>query len=195
MTYSLTGDARGDGHAGSAPFAEPAAEPIASPLAPDAALIFRQHHAELVRLALMLVGDRPTAEDVVQDAFAGLHARRDRLHIHGDSLAYIRAAVLNRARSVLRRRSIARRLGATRDLQLDRLVESAEHDVLLAEDRKRVLTALAALPRRRQEVLILRYYLGLSVDEIAAVLRISPGTVKSTAARGLAALASALEES
>jgi len=41
----------------------------------------------------------------------------------------------------------------------------------------------------------LRYYLDLSVDEIAAVLRISPGTVKSTAARGLAALASSLEES
>ncbi|HEY1916316.1 MAG TPA: sigma-70 family RNA polymerase sigma factor [Streptosporangiaceae bacterium] len=162
-------------------------------MAPDAALIFRQHHAELVRLALMLVGDRPTAEDVVQDAFAGLHARRDRLHPGGDALAYVRAAVLNRSRSVLRRRSIARRLGATRDLQLDRLVESAEHDVVLAEDRKRVLAALVALPRRRQEVLILRYYLGLSVDEIAAVLRISPGTVKSTTARGLAALASSLK--
>ena len=170
-------------------------EITASPPALDAALIFRQHHAELVRLALMLVGDKPTAEDVVQDAFAGLHARRDALRPDGDPLAYVRAAVLNRARSVLRRRAIARRLGATRDLQLNPLVGSAEHDVLLAEDRKHVLSALAALPRRRQEVLILRYYLDLSVDEIAAVLRISPGTVKSTAARGLAALASSLEES
>jgi RNA polymerase sigma-70 factor (sigma-E family) len=169
-------------------------EIAASPPAPDVALIFRQHHAQLVRLALMLVGDRPTAEDVVQDAFAGLHARRERLRPDGDTLAYVRAAVLNRSRSVLRRRTLARRLGSTRDLQLTALVASAEHDVLLAEDRKQVLAALAALPRRRQEVLILRYYLDLSVDEVAATLRISPGTVKSTAARGLAALASSLGE-
>jgi len=57
-----------------------------------------------------------------------------------------------------------------------------------------VLAALARLPRRRREVLVLRYYLGLSEAEIAAVLRISPGTVKSTAARGLAALARDLGE-
>jgi RNA polymerase sigma-70 factor (sigma-E family) len=169
-------------------------EIAASPPAPDVGLIFRQHHAELVRLALMLVGDKPTAEDVVQDAFAGLHARRDRLRPDGDTLAYVRAAVLNRCRSVLRRRAIARRLGSTRDLQLGGLAASAEQHVLRAEDRKEVLTALAKLPRRRQEVLILRYYLDLSVDEIATTLRISPGTVKSTAARGLAALASSLGE-
>jgi DNA-directed RNA polymerase specialized sigma24 family protein len=160
MTFSLSGDARGEDSAAPAPFAEPRAKLTASPAAPYVAVIFRQHHAQLVRLALMLVGDRPTAEDVVQDAFAGLHARRDRLRPDGDTA----------------------------------LVASAEHDVLLAEDRKRVLTALAALPRRRQEVLILRYYLDLSVDEVAATLRISPGTVKSTAARGLATLASSLGE-
>ena len=53
---------------------------------------------------------------------------------------------------------------------------------------------LVRLPRRRREVLILRYYLGLSEAEIAAVLGISPGTVKSTAARALAALARDLGE-
>jgi RNA polymerase sigma factor (sigma-70 family) len=57
-----------------------------------------------------------------------------------------------------------------------------------------VLTALAALPSRRREVLVLRYWLGLTEAEIAAVLGISPGTVKSTAARGLAALARKLGE-
>jgi RNA polymerase sigma factor (sigma-70 family) len=57
-----------------------------------------------------------------------------------------------------------------------------------------VLTALAALPSRRREVLVLRYWLGLTEAEIATVLGISTGTVKSTAARGLAALASKLGE-
>jgi RNA polymerase sigma factor (sigma-70 family) len=71
---------------------------------------------------------------------------------------------------------------------------SAESEVILSEDRRQVLSALARLPRRRREVLALRYYLGLSEAEIAAVLGISAGTVKSTAARALAALARDLGE-
>jgi len=55
-----------------------------------------------------------------------------------------------------------------------------------------VLVALAGLPARRREVLVLRYYLGLSEAQIAATLGISSGSVKSAAARGLAALARAL---
>ena len=61
---------------------------------------------------------------------------------------------------------------------------SAEQEILRAEERKRVLHALAALSSRRREVLVLRYYLGLSEAEIATVLGIRTGTVKSTAARG-----------
>ena len=54
--------------------------------------------------------------------------------------------------------------------------------MLLAEDRRQVLAALARLPALRREVLVLRYYAGLSEAEIAATLGISTGTVKSTAA-------------
>ena len=53
----------------------------------DVTALFRRHYAELVRVAVMLVGDRPTAEDVVQDVFARLHARRDRPGPRGDHLA------------------------------------------------------------------------------------------------------------
>ena len=66
---------------------------------------------------------------------------------------------------------------------------------MVLEDRRQVLAALARLPSRRREVLVLRYYAGLSEAEIAATLGISTSTVKSTAARGLAALARALKES
>jgi RNA polymerase sigma-70 factor (sigma-E family) len=181
----------GQGVAGRAPAA---AEPAAGGPAVDITALFRRHYAELVRLAVMLVGDRPTAEDVVQDVFVRLHARRDQPGPSGDQLAYVRACVLNGCRSALRRRTLLSRLARTRAPVPDLPHESAEHEVILAEGRREVLAALATLPRRRREVLVLRYYLGLREAEIAAVLGITPGTVKSTAARGLGALARALGE-
>jgi RNA polymerase sigma-70 factor (sigma-E family) len=156
------------------------------------AAVFREHHGELVRLALLMVGDLATAEDVVQDVYASLHKRWSKIAADDAPLPYVRTCVLNGCRSVLRRRGIARRAG-----MLHQAVEhdaSAESEVILSEDRRTVLSALARLPRRRREVLVLRYYLGLSEAEIAAVLGISAGTVKSTAARGLAALARDLGE-
>jgi RNA polymerase sigma-70 factor (sigma-E family) len=151
--------------------------------APGLAEVFHAHHLELVRLATLLVGDRPTAEDVVQDVFARLHAHWDRVgseHV----LPYIRASVVNGCRTVHRRRAIRRRLGRVGDPETGHaLAQSAESEVLIAEDRRQVLAALAALPRRRREVLVLRYYAGLSEAQIASALGITPGTVKSTAAR------------
>jgi RNA polymerase sigma-70 factor (sigma-E family) len=157
--------------------------------------LFREHHGELVRLALLMVGDLPTAEDVVQDVYASMHARWTRLAAPDAALPYVRAAVLNACRSVLRRRGIMQRAGILhRDSAGEQKLASAEHEAILSEERRQVLAALSRLPPRRREVLVLRYYLGLSEAEIAGVLRISPGTVKSTAARGLAALARDLGE-
>jgi RNA polymerase sigma-70 factor (sigma-E family) len=166
-----------------------------APAAGDSVTVmFRQHHAELVRLAVLMVGDRSCAEDVVQDVFARLCAR-DRLPDGDGSLAYVRAAVLNGCRGVLRRQAVVRRFKRWQDpLTAGIFQESAEHQALLAEDRRQVLAALAGLPRRRREVLVLRYWLGLHEAEIAATLGISPGTVKSTAARGLHTLARKLGE-
>ena len=156
--------------------------------------LFRAHHAELVRLAALMTGDRGSAEDIVQDVFARLCARNLLPELPG-ALAYVRAAVLNGCRSALRRRAVARRFGGARDPMAGDVTQpSAENEALLAEDRRQVLAAVARLPRRRREVLVLRYWLGLPEAEIAAVLGISPGTVKSTAARGIAALARQLGE-
>ena len=154
-----------------------------------------RHHAELVRLALLLVGDQPTAEDVVQDVFAKLHARRAEWPAGAGSLPYIRAAVLNGCRSQLRRRAVAWRYAGTFGQLFGQATQaSAEQEMIRSQERTQVLAALATLPFRRREVLVLRYYVGLSEAEIARVLGISPGTVKSTAARGLAALARKLGE-
>lgn len=72
--------------------------------------------------------------------------------------------------------------------------ESAEHSAIAAEDRRRLQAELSVLPARRREVLVLRYYLGLSEAEIASTLGISQGSVKSAAARGIRSLARALGE-
>lgn len=167
------------------------AEPQAEWL--DVALLYRQHHADLVRLALLLVGERGCAEDVVQDVFTRLCARD--LVLQPDStLAYVRTAVVNGCRSVLRRRALARRVAASRAAPWRDTQDSAEQAAMLAEDRRQVLAALAALPSRRREVLVLRFYLNLPVAEVAAMLGISQGSVKSATARGLEALARRLGE-
>jgi RNA polymerase sigma-70 factor (sigma-E family) len=150
---------------------------------------FRSHRAELVRLAAFILGDRGAGEDVVQDVFVRVHQRRDVMN--SDPLPYLRTAVVNGCRSVMRRRVLIRRHAEHKSLSPPL---SAEEAVLVSEDRRQVLRALARLPLRRREVLVLRFYLGLSEAEIATTLGISPGTVKSTAARGLAALAQALKE-
>lgn len=162
---------------------------------PDVGALFRERQAELVHLATLLLGSRAAAEDVVQDVFTRLCAR-DRLPAGDAALPYARAAVVNGCRSALRRRSLSRRVGARQEASAVELAYgSAEDEVVRAEDRRVVLLALARLPRRRREVLVLRYWLGLTESEIASTLDISVGTVRSTAARGLAALARELKES
>ena len=148
--------------------------------------LFREHHLELLRLAVLMVGDLSTAEDVVQDAFERLHRGWHGLCQPSSGLAYVRSSVLNGCRSVHRRAAVARKhtprlvslpLGGGRD------AASA------ADDRWELAAALRVLPRRQREVLVLRYYLDLDVAEIAVTLRISPSAVRATNTRGLAALA------
>jgi RNA polymerase sigma-70 factor (sigma-E family) len=183
------------GYTGAADGAPAAAGPAEPAEPPGLSALFQRRHAELVRLALLLVGDQPTAEDVVQDVFARLHARAAPLGYGDDALPYVRAAVLNGCRSQLRRRAVAQRFAGRHGRTLEEAAcGSAEQEIIRAEERRTVLDALATLSSRRREVLVLRYYLGLSEAEIAKVLGVSTGTVKSTAARGLAALARRLGE-
>jgi RNA polymerase sigma-70 factor (sigma-E family) len=148
--------------------------------------LYRVHALPLTRTALLLLGDRPSAEDVVQEAFLGLFRGLGRLSDPGRAVAYLRISVLNGCRSVLRARKRARLRRGAPDYPA---VWSAESAALASEERREVLAAVARLPRRQREVLVLRYFLGLSDSEIAADLGISRGTVASTASRALAALA------
>ena len=152
--------------------------------------LYQAHAVALVRTAKLLLHDQPSAEDVVQDAFIGLYRALPRLRDHDQILPYLRAAVINRSRSVLRSRQRA----LLRKVQHEPPVSSAESSAMAGEDRRAVMAAVARLPRRAREVLVLRYYLDLTDQEIAATLGISRGTVTSTASRALAAMARELEE-
>ena len=151
--------------------------------------LFVHHYAELVRLASGLLDRDEACEEVVQDVFAAMLAGDSR-PAPGRELAYLRSAVLNRARSRLRRRWVRRRpLAAVPDSpdQVDSLMDRLEQE--------RILELVRSLPRRQAEVLILRYQADLSEAEIADTLGISTGSVKTHASRGLAAVRQRLEAS
>ena len=177
------------GHGSSSSATLPGA--TATPSAPAAPVadvtiddIYRTHRMGMVRLAILLVDDQASAEDVVQEAFAGLFRNWSGLRDNAAAIGYLRTAVVNGSRSMLRRRRTARAYvpphpGTER---------SAESLALLTAEHQAVVTALADLAPRQREVLVLRYYGGLSEAEIAEATGLSKGTVKSTASRAVAKL-------
>jgi RNA polymerase sigma-70 factor (sigma-E family) len=155
----------------------------------DLEQLFRTHRLMMVRIAVLLVDDLATAEDVVQDAFGKLHAAWGRMRDPEAAVAYLRTSVVNGARSVLRRRRTARLFVLPRATP----ALGADAAVVLAEEHREVLAALRRLPRRQREVLALRFWSDLSEAQVAETLGISKGTVKSSTSRGLAALGTALK--
>ena len=150
--------------------------------------LYAAHWRSLVRLAVLLVRDQAVAEDVVQEAFVAVHARWRRLHDPDRALAYLRQAVVNGARSTLRHRAVVARHAEREAARPGPDVPGVDEQLLVDERRRRVLDAMAGLPRRQREVLALRHYAGLAEAEIAHALGISRGSVKSHASRGAAAL-------
>lgn len=141
--------------------------------------VYRREALGMVRLAFLMVGSRPQAEEIVQDAFARLLERWDSTQSPG---AYLRTSVVNGCKRAHRRRSLERRTAAR---------EPDPAPVGLGVDH--LSDALAALPPKRRAAIVLRYYDGLSEAEISTVLRVRPGTVKSLASRGLAQLREVIE--
>jgi RNA polymerase sigma factor (sigma-70 family) len=133
---------------------------------------FGDRFAELSRLAFLLTGSSGSADEIAQDACEQVLRRwGDITHPR----AYARVAVVNGARAWGRRR--ARRVVAAGE---------AEHAPAVDADAIAVRTVLAELPQDEREVLVLRFYADLKVDDIAAELEMPAGTVKSHIHRGLA---------
>ncbi|MEM7140468.1 MAG: sigma-70 family RNA polymerase sigma factor [Actinomycetota bacterium] len=150
--------------------------------------LFRAHYTPLVRLVSGLLDDDASCEEVVQDAFASM-IRSGRRPDPGKEPAYLRSAALNGARSRLRKRRVRRR-------HLEAVPDRADAAETLAVTRlqnQEILAAIRELPARQADVLLLRYQADLSEAEIAETLGISPGSVKTHASRGLAAVRARLE--
>lgn len=140
----------------------------------------RDARPRLVALAYSLLGDRGAAEDSAQDALLAVHRRWDTI---SEPLAYARRTVANVSASNIRRLGRERRA-------LARVAARPEPFAELDAPDAEFWRAVAALPDRQRQVIALHYVEDLPVVDIAALLEIAPGTVKSTlsdARRSLAA--------
>lgn len=142
--------------------------------------------AQLYRSACFLCGDPHRAEDVVQDALARLYRSWPRVSRVDNVDAYVRRMLVNSHYSD--RRRPWRRESASLSVDLPPLEPG-----LAPEDAEVIWTAIRALPPGQRKVIVLRHIWDRSVDETAADLGISPGTVKTQTRDALASLRRALQ--
>jgi RNA polymerase sigma-70 factor (sigma-E family) len=143
----------------------------------------------LTRTAYLIVWDLPEAEDLVQETLLKVAGRWHRVHRMEHPAAYARRILVNLALDDSGRRT-RRRRELTGDALPDRQVEDDRSGAFDTHDE--LLRVLAELPPRQRTAIVLRYFLDLPEAEVAAAMKCSLGTVKSTAARGLARLEQAL---
>jgi RNA polymerase sigma factor (sigma-70 family) len=149
--------------------------------------LFFAHASRLVRLAALLGDDDP--EDVVQESFCKLYAARGRLWAEDAKVvAYLNKVVVNQVRSRRRRRQVA-----LRDAHLLTRANTTD-PTAVHDDRRAVVEALAGLPPRQREALVLRFWMDLPLAAIADAMGVRIGTVKSQISRGLDVVAAALGE-
>src|SRR5262245_15564022 len=146
----------------------------------------RQTH--LRRIAYAVCGDWHQAEDLLQTALVKLYVAWPRLHRDGREEAYVRQIIVRASIDEQRRPWRRERTG------LDGHDEAARED-LPVEERSAMFEALQALPVMQRKTVLLRHWLGLSVEETARELGISAGTVKSHTSRGIGKLQEALTRS
>ncbi len=134
----------------------------------------------LLRTAFLLVGDAANAEDITQNALAKLYLAWGRLGQIDHPDAYVRRVLVNEA-NTLWRKPWKRREFTVAEMPDVEATTSPTHSA-------EVWQWINTLPSGQRAVVVLRYYEGLSEAEIAEVLQLSTGTVKSQASRALAAL-------
>lgn len=153
--------------------------------------LFFAHAPRLVRLAALLGDDDP--EDVVQESFCKLYAARGRLRGRfraedAEVVSYLNRIVVNEVRGRQRRRQMARR-----DAHLLTTADTTDPTAVHG-DRRAVVEALAGLPPRQREALVLRFWMDLPLAAIADAMGVRIGTVKSQISRGLDVVGAALRE-
>jgi RNA polymerase sigma-70 factor (sigma-E family) len=139
----------------------------------------------LRRTAYLMCGDWSMASDYVQEAFIRVYRHWPRLRGEAEARSYARKALVSVVIDAKRRRS-------STEVPVDEIRdESGPDEVARAADRELLTRCLVQVPARQRACLVLRYYDDLPVSEVASVLGISEGTVKSQTARGLETLQAA----
>jgi RNA polymerase sigma factor (sigma-70 family) len=150
-------------------------------------LFFEAERRRLFRALYLMSGSVHEAEELVQDAFLKLWERWDRVSIMEDPVGYLYRVALNLARSRLRR--------VVRAAKLPFLPERTVEPYSAADARDAVVRALASLSARQRQALVLADLLDMDTGEAAALMRISPSTVRSLVSEGHRRMRAVMESS
>ena len=151
--------------------------------------LFRDHATPLLRLGVVLTGDRALAEELVQEAFVRFSQSRS-TPAPGAERTYLRRIVVNLSHAHHRHLRVVR----GRRPDAPGTAAPAEQEAIRRDGERVVAEAVRALPDRQRDCVVLRYYLDLPVDEIAATLGLSRNSVKTHLTRGLRNLSAQLGE-
>ncbi|MFF9003245.1 SigE family RNA polymerase sigma factor [Streptomyces achromogenes] len=141
----------------------------------------------LMRTAFLLTGEQHAAEDLVQSTLEQVYTAWRRVGAADDPEAYVRRVMIN-AHARKHRRRLREFLAPKDDSGLVREVADTGDRIAQADDRSALLKALAQLPARQREAVVLRYWEDLTETQAAEAMGCSVGTVKSSAAKGIAKL-------
>ncbi|MFI0169135.1 SigE family RNA polymerase sigma factor [Streptomyces sp. NPDC017095] len=141
----------------------------------------------LMRTAFLLTGEQHAAEDLVQSTLEQVYVAWRRVGGADDPEAYVRRVMIN-AHARKHRRRLREFLAPRDDSGLVREVADTGDRIAQADDRGALLKALAQLPVRQREAVVLRYWEDLTETQTAEAMGCSVGTVKSNAAKGIAKL-------
>ncbi|GHI08133.1 RNA polymerase subunit sigma-24 [Streptomyces cellostaticus] len=141
----------------------------------------------LMRTAFLLTGEQHAAEDLVQSTLEQVYVNWRRVGSADDPEAYVRRVMIN-AHARRHRRRLKEFLAPRDDSGLAHEVPDTGDRIAQADDRSALLKALAQLPARQREAVVLRYWEDLTETQAAEAMGCSVGTVKSNAAKGIAKL-------
>ncbi|MEX2558044.1 MAG: SigE family RNA polymerase sigma factor [Actinomycetota bacterium] len=148
------------------------------------AVLYAEHAPEAVRLAYLLTGNRPQAEDLVQDAFVRLAGRFLDLRDPQGFGHYLRRTIVNLTNSWWRRKKVERAY-LEREMQHPVAADASGHDPV---EREALWQSLQRLNARQRTAIVLRFYQDLSEEQTAEAMGVPRGTVKSLVSRGLEAM-------
>jgi RNA polymerase sigma-70 factor, ECF subfamily len=158
--------------------------------------LVRRHQDQALATAYVIVGDRQEAEDATQEAFTNAYLALGRFRPGAAFRPWLLRIVINEAHDLLAARqrrvdTLSRMSGAPESVPV---AESAEAAALSQRRREALLMALFELPEADRLVVTCRYFLDLSEAEIAEILGVARGTVKSRLSRALARLGPILHD-